>query len=90
MLEKGGRVLITADHGNADKMLDTDGSTFTAHTTNLVPLILVGDDKELKPGRLCDLAPTMLELMGIEKPVEISCVSNKSMAAVCVLFLFFL
>ncbi|MBR5518080.1 MAG: PglZ domain-containing protein, partial [Clostridia bacterium] len=72
MLEKGGRVLITADHGNADKMLDTDGSTFTAHTTNLVPLILVGDDKELKPGRLCDLAPTMLELMGIEKPVEMT------------------
>ena len=72
MLEKGGRVLITADHGNADKMIDTDGSTFTAHTTNLVPLILVGDDKELKEGRLCDLAPTMLQLMGIEKPAEMT------------------
>ncbi|MBQ2897754.1 MAG: 2,3-bisphosphoglycerate-independent phosphoglycerate mutase [Clostridia bacterium] len=72
MLEKGGKVLITADHGNADKMIDTDGSTFTAHTTNLVPLILVGDDKDLKAGRLCDLAPTMLELMGIEKPAEMT------------------
>jgi len=72
MIEKGGRVLITADHGNADKMTDTDGSIFTAHTTNLVPLILVGDNKELKPGRLSDLAPTMLELMGIEKPAEMT------------------
>ena len=53
-------------------MIDTDGSTFTAHTTNLVPLILVGDDKELKEGRLCDLAPTMLQLMGIEKPAEMT------------------
>ncbi len=70
--EKGGVVLITADHGNADKMLDADGGAFTAHTTNPVPLILVGDDRDLKPGRLADLAPTMLEILGIEKPADMT------------------
>ncbi len=69
---KGGICLITADHGNADKMLDEDGGAFTAHTTNLVPLILVGEDKGLKDGRLADLAPTMLELLGIEKPEDMT------------------
>lgn len=65
----GGITLITADHGNAEQMLDTDGKTpMTAHTTNPVPFILVGCDAELHPGRLCDIAPTMLELMHIEKP----------------------
>ena len=69
---KGGICLITADHGNADKMLDEDGGAFTAHTTNLVPLILVGENRELKEGRLADLAPTMLELLGIEKPEDMT------------------
>ena len=69
---KGGVVLITADHGNADKMLDTDGGAFTAHTTNPVPLILVGEDRDLKPGRLADLAPTMLEILGIGKPADMT------------------
>ena len=69
---KGGVVLITADHGNADKMLDTDGGAFTAHTTNPVPLILVGDDRDLNKGRLADLAPTMLEILGIEKPADMT------------------
>ena len=68
--EMGGLVLITADHGNADCMLAPDGQPHTAHTTNPVPLILVGANAALRPGRLCDLAPTLLELMGYEKPAE--------------------
>ena len=74
ILAKGGAVLITADHGNAEKMYEPDGSPFTAHTTNLVPLILVGYDcKGLKEGgKLADLAPTMLEILGIEQPKEMT------------------
>lgn len=71
-----GVVLITADHGNADKMYEPDGSPFTAHTTYPVPLIVVGKDCELKDGgKLCDLSPTMLDIMGIEKPAEMDGVS---------------
>ena len=70
--EAGGIVLITADHGNADCMAKPDGSPHTAHTTNLVPLIVVGADVQLKEGRLCDLCPTMLDLMGLAKPVEMT------------------
>ena len=68
--EMGGIALVTADHGNADQMIDYEtGGAFTAHTTNKVPLIMVGaGDKKLKEGRLADLAPTLLELMGEEKP----------------------
>ena len=74
ILAKGGAVLITADHGNAEKMYEPYGSPFTAHTTNLVPLILVGCDcKGLKEGgKLADLAPTMLEILGIEQPKEMT------------------
>ncbi len=69
----GGVALITADHGNADQMIDYDtNGAFTAHTTNVVPLILVGEDKKLKQGRLADLAPTMLDLMGLPKPEEMT------------------
>lgn len=69
-----GVALITADHGNADQMVDNEnGGAFTAHTTNVVPLVLIGKkDVSLKPGRLADLAPTMLDLMGLEKPAEMS------------------
>ncbi len=68
---KDGICLITADHGNADKMIDDDGSPFTPHTTNLVPFIVVGRDCELRDGgRLCDIAPTMLEIMGLEQPAS--------------------
>ena len=65
--EMGYTLLVTADHGNADRMVEPDGSPNTAHTTNLVPLVLVGRDLPLRPhGRLSDIAPTMLELMHIE------------------------
>ena len=65
--EMGYTLLVTADHGNADRMVEPDGSPNTAHTTNLVPLVLVGSDLPLRPhGRLSDIAPTMLELMHIE------------------------
>lgn len=72
ILAQGGAALITADHGNADQMYEPDGSPFTAHTTNPVPLIGVGlDGKSLKEGgKLADLAPTMLELLGLAKPDE--------------------
>ena len=72
--QMGGVALITADHGNADQMVDYEnGGAFTAHTTNVVPLVLIGDkDAKLKPGRLADLAPTMLDLMGLEKPQEMT------------------
>ena len=68
-----GVALITADHGNSEQMIDyTTGEPHTAHTTNPVPLILVGKKAKLKPGRLADLAPTMLDIMGIEKPIEMT------------------
>ena len=74
VLEGGGKVLLTADHGNADHMFDADGTPFTAHTTNPVPLVLIGDtDKKLADGgKLCDIAPTLLELMGLTIPAEMT------------------
>ena len=67
----GGISLITADHGNADRMLESDGTTpYTAHTTNPVPFYIVGADVKLRNGKLADIAPTMLDLMGLEKPAE--------------------
>ncbi len=69
--EMNGVALITADHGNADKMVDTDGEPFTAHTTNPVPFCVVGYDCELKDGgKLADIAPTMLQILGLEQPAE--------------------
>jgi len=68
----GGVILITADHGNADCMAEPDGGPHTAHTTNPVPFILCGADVRLKSGRLSDIAPTMLELMGIRKPEKMT------------------
>ena len=77
MLEcKKGNLLITADHGNAEQMIDySTGEPHTAHTTNPVPLILVSDNKKIKlksGGKLADLAPTMLDLMNLEKPEEMT------------------
>lgn len=72
----GGASLIMADHGNADQMFDEKGGAFTAHTTNPVPLILVGRNYELKDGgKLCDVAPTMLDIMGLEIPKEMTGIS---------------
>lgn len=74
--DMGGVSLITADHGNADKMMESDGSPFTAHTTNVVPFIVVGYDCKLRDtGKLADIAPTMLEIMGVEVPAEMDGVS---------------
>lgn len=68
---KGGVSIITADHGNAEKMFDDDGSPFTAHTTNLVPFAVVGYNCKLREGgKLADISPTMLDILGIEKPSE--------------------
>jgi 2,3-bisphosphoglycerate-independent phosphoglycerate mutase len=74
ILSKNGKVIITADHGNADCMLDPEtDKVFTAHTTNPVPLVLIGaGDVELNRGKLADIAPTMLELMGLDKPAEMT------------------
>lgn len=72
----GGQVLITADHGNADCMYDTEANEpFTAHTTNPVPLIKVDDNRNvglMDGGKLCDIAPTMLDMMGLEIPAEMT------------------
>ena len=71
--EEQGILLITADHGNAEQMVDyKTGELHTAHTTNPVPLVIVGKDVKIKEGRLADLAPTMLDLMGIEKPEDMT------------------
>ncbi len=76
VLEKGGMALITADHGNADKLLDEGGKPFTAHTTNKVPFIVVGDKFKGKKladnGVLADIAPTLLDCMGLEIPAEMT------------------
>ncbi len=69
--EKQGVVLITADHGNAEQMVDADGGPHTAHTLNPVPLIIVDDARKnvrLRQGKISEITPTMLEIMGIEKP----------------------
>ncbi|HXV44552.1 MAG TPA: 2,3-bisphosphoglycerate-independent phosphoglycerate mutase, partial [Anaerolineae bacterium] len=75
----GGAALITADHGNSDQMLDYDtGKPHTAHTTNLVPFIYVAEQKpnwRFANGILGNVAPTILELLGIEPPPEMRCKS---------------
>ncbi len=72
--EKNGMIIMTADHGNAEQMIDyKTGEPHTAHTTNVVPLVLIGvEGVQLKAGKLADLAPTMLELMGVSKPEEMT------------------
>ena len=75
VLAAGGRLLITADHGNCEQMTDAQGKPHTAHTTNPVPLILVDPDlrgAKLRQGILADIAPTLLQLLNLEKPLEMT------------------
>jgi 2,3-bisphosphoglycerate-independent phosphoglycerate mutase len=75
ILAQGGCALVTADHGNCDRMIAEDGTPYTAHTTNLVQLIYVGADADqisLKKGILADVAPTLLALLGLPKPAEMT------------------
>ena len=69
----GGVTLVTADHGNAEEMLAADGSPQTAHTTNPVPLVLTKHGVTLRnDGRLADIAPTVLSLLGVAIPVSMT------------------
>ena len=68
----GFTLLVTADHGNAELMIDDDGNIITSHTTNKVPFIVCRNGVRLKEGRLSDIAPTMLELIGLSKPKEMT------------------
>jgi 2,3-bisphosphoglycerate-independent phosphoglycerate mutase len=73
--KKDGVVLITADHGNAEQMISNSGDIHTAHSMNPVPLILVDDSRktvQLKRGVLGNIAPTILEIMGVKKPREMT------------------
>jgi 2,3-bisphosphoglycerate-independent phosphoglycerate mutase len=73
IIQKGGHAIITADHGNADEVVTLEGNPMTAHTTNPVPVIVTKEGDELREdGILADLAPTMLDLLGVEKPVEMT------------------
>ena len=68
-IANGYSFIILADHGNSEFMINADGSVNTAHTTNLVPCILIDDDyKSIADGKLGDVAPTVLKIMGIEIP----------------------
>ena len=77
VIESGGALIITSDHGNAESMLDPSGTPHTAHTTRSVPLVLVGpgftsEHPVLREGRLADVAPTILKIMGIPQPSEMT------------------
>ena len=76
LLECGGQALVTADHGNCEQMMDYEsGQQHTQHTTDLVPLVYIGQrEVQLNPagGKLADIAPTLLALMGLPQPAEMS------------------
>lgn len=76
VLAKGGSVIVTSDHGNAEKMLDDNGNPHTAHTTNPVECVLATNEAEryelIEHGKLADIAPTMLQLLGLEIPAEMT------------------
>ena len=73
ILAKGGKAIITADHGNADEVITLEGNPMTAHTTNPVPVIVTKEGVELREGGiLADLAPTMLDLLEVQKPEEMT------------------
>lgn len=73
-IQRKGQILLTADHGNSDEMLDTNGNVITAHSTNPVPLLLINASKKyiIKEGKLADIAPTLLEMMNLQKPEEMT------------------
>ena len=75
-LKQGGAIFITADHGNAERMVDDEtGAPYTAHTNTPVKAVLVSSDTTitgLEDGKLADVAPTLLELLGLEKPAEMT------------------
>lgn len=78
ILEKKGNAVVTSDHGNSEEMIDLkNGSPITAHSTNKVPFIVVSNERYIleKEGKLCDIAPTILDLMGLEKPIEMTGIS---------------
>ncbi|MDD5899299.1 MAG: 2,3-bisphosphoglycerate-independent phosphoglycerate mutase [Lachnospiraceae bacterium] len=75
LMAKNGQMFICADHGNAEKLIDADGTPFTAHTTNPVPFVLVNYDKAYtlrEGGCLADIVPTLIEMMGMEQPKEMT------------------
>jgi 2,3-bisphosphoglycerate-independent phosphoglycerate mutase len=75
---RDGTVLIVGDHGNAERMIDEDGNPFTAHTENPVPLVVIGNQvatRFLRSGRLADVAPTILDLLGLPQPDEMTGIS---------------
>jgi 2,3-bisphosphoglycerate-independent phosphoglycerate mutase len=77
-LEEEYRIVIIADHGNSDLMINDDGTPHTAHTMNPVPLIVIDPDRhitQLRSGKLADIAPTILDLMGLDKPEEMTGIS---------------
>lgn len=72
VLQAGGAMLLTADHGNVERMLDEDGNPVTSHTTSPVPLVMVNYPGSLQNGALCDLAPTLLQMLGLPQPAEMT------------------
>ena len=72
VVEKEGLLIITADHGNCEYMLDSEGNPVTSHSTNKVPFIICKEGIELKDGKLSDIAPTILSLMGLDIPSDMS------------------
>jgi len=72
ILSVGGVAIVLADHGNAEQMRSEDGEPHTAHTTNLVPIIVTDTNLEVESGALCDIAPTMLDLLGVSQPEEMN------------------
>ena len=70
--ELGATMVVTADHGNCDIMLDDNNNIITSHTLSKVPLIVTRKNLKLKPGKLSDIAPTIIDLINIEKPIEMT------------------